>query len=151
MAGPLRVRVAILALLVAGCSSERDPVPQACTGDPAAMIEALAKAPGSVALTDGTRISTCVSRASSSEELQTLAVALTRVADELGARLATDVQAATALGYLAGAVHKGAASSQDGVAAQLAARIERAAGRIDDVPAAGAALRRGLQAGQRSG
>lgn len=151
MAGPLRVRVAILALLVAGCSSSVDPVPQACTGDSAALLEALASAPAPVALADGTRISTCVSRATSAEELQTLAVTLTRVADELGARLATDVEAATALGYLAGAVHRGAASSQDGVAAQLAARIERAAGRIDDAPAAGAAMRRGLQAGQRGG
>jgi len=151
MGGPLRVRVGILALLVAGCSADADPVPRACTSDPAAILRALANAPGPVTLEDGTRISTCVSRASSPEELQTLGLTFTSVADELGARVLRDVEAPLALGYLAGAVDRGAASSQDGVAAQLAARMGRAAGRIADVPAAAAAMRRGLQAGQRSG
>ncbi|HEX8159733.1 MAG TPA: hypothetical protein VF526_20315 [Solirubrobacteraceae bacterium] len=151
MAGPLRVRVAILALSVAGCSSESEPVPRACASDPAAIVEALASAPATVTLQDGTRISTCVSRASSPEELQALAVSLTRVADDLGARVEQDFGAATALGYLAGAVQRGAASSQDGVAAQLSARIERAAGRLGGVPAAAVAMQRGLQAGRRSG
>ena len=151
MAGPLRVRVAILALLIAGCSSEREPIPAACASDPAAILEALASAPRAVALQDGTRISTCVSRASSSEELQTLAVALTRVADDLGTRVERDAGAATAIGYLAGAVQRGAASSQGGLAAQLSSRIERAAGRIGALPAAVVAMRRGLLAGRRSG
>jgi len=151
MAGPLRVGVGILAILAAGCSSEREPVPRACASEPAAIVEALAGAPGAVVLVDGTRISTCVSRARSPEELQTLAVVLTRVADELGDRVEGDTEAATALGYLAGAVQRGAASSQAGVAAQLSARIERAAGRIGGAPAAAVAMQRGLQAGRRSG
>jgi len=151
MAGPLRVRVGILALLLVGCSSARDPVPPACSSDPAAILAALARAPGPVTLDGGTHISTCISRARSSEELQTLGLLFTRVADDLGARVQRDLGAATALGYLAGAVDRGAAASQAGVAAQLAARIERAAGRIDGGPGAEAAMRRGLQAGQRSG
>jgi hypothetical protein len=151
MARPLRVRVGILALLVAGCSSDADPLPRACTSDHTAILQALANVPRPVALKDGTRISICISRARSSEELQTLAVLLTRVADELGARVETDGEAATQLGYLAGAVDRGAASSRSGVAAQLAARIDRAAGRIDGTPAAQDAMRRGLQAGRRGG
>ena len=151
MAGPRSIRVGILALLVAGCSSEREPVPRACVSDPAAILEALTGAPGPVRLDDGTRISTCVGRAGSPEELQTLGLLFTRVADELAAGVEQDVAAATALGYLAGAVDRGAASSHAGVAAQLAARIERAAGRIGGGPGAEAAVRRGLQAGQRSG
>jgi hypothetical protein len=151
MVGPLRVRVGILALLLVGCSSGRDPVPQACSSDPAAILEALTSAPGAVMLDGGTRISTCIRRARSAEELQTLGLLFTRVADDLGARAERDVGAAMALGYLAGAVDRGAASSQAGVAAQLAARIDRAAGRIDGGPGAEAAMRRGLQAGQRSG
>jgi hypothetical protein len=151
MAGPRSIRVGILALLVAGCSAERDPVPPACVSDPAAILEALAGAPGPVRLDDGTRISTCIGRASSPEELQTLGLLFTRVADDLTASVKQDVEAATALGYLAGAVDRGAASSHAGVAAQLAARIERAAGRIGGGPGAEAAMRRGLQAGQRSG
>lgn len=151
MAGPLRVRVGILALLVAGCSSERDPLPAACASDPAAIRQALASAPGPVRLDDRTRISTCIRRARSSEELQTLGLLFTRVADDLAANVERDVEAATALGYLAGAIDRGAASSQAGVAAQLAARMGRAAGRIDGGPDAEVAMRRGLQAGQRSG
>ncbi|MGH2941871.1 MAG: hypothetical protein ACRDLN_03715, partial [Solirubrobacteraceae bacterium] len=104
-----RLVVAIVALLFAGCSSDDEPVPGACLDRPEAIVRALAGAPGAVALADGTRLSSCVSRARTDGELQTLGVAFIRAADTLRAQATSDPAAALRLGYLAGAVTAGAA------------------------------------------
>jgi hypothetical protein len=85
------------------------------------VLEALAQAPGAVALTDGTLLSECVARASDDAELQMIGYALTPVADRLAAR--TDERAATQLGFLVGAVRRGAADG-NGVQAELVRRLE---------------------------
>ena len=150
MAGP--IVAAILALLLAGCATARnDPVPAGCLGEPATIVRALAPAPGAVRLADGTRLSTCVRRARADGDLQALGMSLIAVADTLRARVASDPTAAAGPGYLAGAVRAGVAANQ-GLAAELGRRIERATALDDDASQpARAAHALGLQAGASGG
>ncbi|HWC27646.1 MAG TPA: hypothetical protein VG474_13740 [Solirubrobacteraceae bacterium] len=142
---------AILALVLAGCSSRREPLPAACTGDPATIVAALRSAPDAVALPGGTRLSTCVSRARTDGDLQSLGITFTRAADTLRGPARSDPAAAVQLGYLAGAVQAGAAAGS-GNTRQLARRVEQLAALGDGASAASeAALRRGLRAGRSSG
>jgi hypothetical protein len=147
-----RIVALSLALLLTGCAGVRDdPVPTGCVADPAAIVRALARAPGAVTLPDGTRLSTCVRRARADGDLQALGVSLISVADTLRARAGGDLSAAAALGYLAGAVRAGVAVNQ-GLATELGRRIERASALADGAPqAAQAARARGLLAGESSG
>jgi hypothetical protein len=139
-------------LLLAGCAEERDRVPAACFAEPAAMLAALDRAPGTVALQDGTPLSRCVSAARSDGDLQSLGLTLLGTADALRAGAGADPAAALQLGYLAGAVRAGAARSSGAVAAQLARRVDQAAA-LDAgaVPACVSALARGRRAGERAG
>ncbi len=143
--------VAILALLLlAGCGSGRDPLPSACLVSGTELGRALDPAPNPVALRDGTRLSACLERASSDGELQSLGVALTTVAGRLQRQAPRDPAAAARLGYLIGAVRRGAAES-NGVSIELGRRLERT-GLLDAPHAAAAqALQRGLRAGARTG
>ncbi|MEJ7797264.1 MAG: hypothetical protein WKF42_02100 [Solirubrobacteraceae bacterium] len=151
MARPRAHVTAISALLLAGCASaDPDPLPAACLDEPAAITRALARAPAPVTLADGTRLSRCVSLAGSDADLQALGVSLTRVADGLRARAGADHAAALRLGYLVGAVRRGAAATP-GIAAQLARRVEQAAGPQIDEPRARAQLRRGVRLGEAGG
>jgi hypothetical protein len=139
-------------LLLAGCTDERDPVPAACFGGPAAMLSALERAPGAVVLGDGTRLSRCVSAARTDADMQSLGLVFVRMADTLRAQAARDPAAALRLGYLAGAVKAGAAAGAGGITIQLARRVEQVATLEQDSGAvAAAALRRGRSAGERGG
>ena len=137
---------AIASVLVAGCgSSGPAPLPRACTDTPS-ILAALERAPARLA--DGTSLSSCVRLAAArAGDLQELGVRLTRVADELRATAATDRDAALRLGYLVGAVRRGARQTP-GVAAQLARRVEQAAAVTDPVAAT---LRRGIELGEAGG
>jgi hypothetical protein len=149
---PGRILVAMLLLAVAGCSSQEEPVPAACTEDPQAIVTALRAAPRAVALADGTRLSRCVSNARSEADLQGLGVVLMRAADTLRLQAADDPAAALRLGYLAGAVRTGAGSATSGIALQLARRVDQLAVLPDGAGAAAtAALARGRRAGERDG
>ncbi len=141
---------AIGALLLAGCgSSEPDDVPVACLGDRASISRALERAPGAVRLDDGTPLSRCVHLAAARDgDLQALGSTLMGVADDLHFEARTNPQAALPLGYLIGAVRRGAAKTP-GVAAQLARRIEQTAA-LDDAVARGILLR-GVMAGEDGG
>ena len=158
--GPLRhatlVRTCALAALaaasVAGCTKEFDPVPTACFAEPGTLVAALAQAPARVALQDGTRLSRCVSTARTDGDLQSLGISLGRAADMLRRRAGTDPAAATALGYLGGAVRAGARGASAGIADQLARRVGQLAMLEPGASAAAtAALARGERAGERSG
>jgi len=150
--GPAGALAALALLLLGGCTKEPDPVPAACVGEPPALLAALAHAPRAVVLADGTRLSRCVSTARTDGDLQSLGIAFGRVADALREQAASDPAAALRLGYLAGAVHAGAASGHSGIALQLARRVEQLATLAQDAGAAAtAALRRGLRAGASSG
>jgi hypothetical protein len=142
--------VAGLALGVAGCGAAAKPLPVACTVSAGAYERALASAPAAVRLTDGTPISTCVARALQVEQLEQVGGLLTSEADRLAVGAVGNPATATALGYLVGATRRGAAQT-NGVAAQLARRVETAAALRDAGPASLQALHRGNVAGQTSG
>jgi hypothetical protein len=136
-----------LALLVAGCGEGRpDPLPPACSDGPDKVLAALRGAPGEVALYDGTRLSTCVERAFDDAEIQQLGYSFTPAADRLAER-ATGA-AAFQLGFLVGAVRRGAAHS-NGVHLELVRRLENTV-TFDD-PELLAQARRGAKAGEARG
>ena len=119
--------------------------------DPAPVARALERAPARVALADGTSLSDCVRLlARSDADLQVLAARLLRVADDLRASATTDPDAAMRLGYLVGAVRRGAARTP-GLATNLLRRIERGAtfDAADARPRQ--ALARGIELGEAAG
>jgi hypothetical protein len=78
----------VLAVLALGACGERAPLPRACIeAQPEDVVQALAAAPGAVALDDGTRLSQCVAHAIDDAELQALGGTLTAAADRLAARM----------------------------------------------------------------
>ncbi len=148
------MRRVLLALVfaLAACGSDPAALPVACGPAPEQVERALGRAPAAVTLGDATKLSDCVRDADSSADLQSVGVAFQAAAARLRVRADTgEEQAAVALGYLAGAARKGAATTQ-GVSSELAVRLARLAGRlIDRMPAARAAVQRGLRAGERLG
>jgi hypothetical protein len=142
--------VAVLAF--AGCTKDQPAMPTACRGGDRAVTRALAGAPRGGALADGTLLSECVHRARSDADLQNLGLVLNRVAAQLGtAAQQGDEAAAARLGFLAGAVRRGAALSH-GVGLELSHRIDAAARGVDaGPPRLRRALAAGLDAGQARG
>ena len=150
-------RAAVLALLTlavalaaAGCGDEDRPLPAACTSGPGPAVRALGTAPGPVRLAGKTKLSSCVERARSDADIQTVGTVLTRTADALAGAMDRSDEAALQLGYLIGAVRKGARHT-NGIHEELVRRVEQAIG-LDGPPATRrAAFDRGLAAGERSG
>lgn len=142
---------AIPALLLAGCGSSRlPPLPASCVGEPVTIVRALQRVPSAATLADGTSLSRCVRLARGDVELQELGMSLMQVADGLRPRAAADPVVALRLGYLVGAVRRGAAATP-GIAAQLARRVEQTAALDGDAGAARAALLRGIRLGEAGG
>ncbi len=140
----------LVALLLGGCAGDSDGLPAACLGEPATIDQALERAPAAVMLADGTRLSTCVSRARNDADLQTLGASLLTVADSLSSRAASDSVAALRLGYLRGAARRGVLNNRD-LAANLGRRLEQTTELQHGSAASRAALRRGLRAGEAGG
>jgi hypothetical protein len=141
--------VCVLALLAIGGCGERTPPPRACIeAQPGDVLQALAHAPGAVALADGTPLSQCVRRTIDDSRLQALGATLTAAADQLARRMRTSDAAAFQLGFLIGATARGARATA-GLQEELAHRIAGAAG-LDGGPRR-AALLRGRAAGRRDG
>jgi hypothetical protein len=139
-----------VALAAVGCGDEDRPLPAACASGPAPAVRALGTAPGPVRLAGGTKLSSCVERARSDADIQTVGTALTRTADVLVGAMDRSDEAALQLGYLIGAVRKGARHT-NGIHEELVRRVEQAIG-LDGPPAPRrAAFDRGLVAGERSG
>jgi hypothetical protein len=154
---PMRCRAALalsLALALAACTKEPPPMPSTCTDtDPAGYERALAAAPGAVRLPGGVAISTCLRRVRTDAELQNLGSVVHAAAEHLAerARDGSSPDAALALGYLSAAVSAGAARS-NGIAAELARRVQTAGVGVDETsPAVARALERGLAAGAARG
>jgi hypothetical protein len=147
---------AVMLVVGAGCArhSGLDHAPAACIGGVpsdrvAELRAALAKAPGAVALPDGTRISDCLAHDSGSGDIQTVGATLLTVTEDLAGatgRRRSDV-ALTELGYLIGAAHRGAAGAQ-GVADELVRRLDQ---ELLDVDVHSAAYRTGERAGRAGG
>jgi hypothetical protein len=131
-----------------GCGDERPPLSTLCTQGERPIAQALRRAPGPVALPDGTRLSQCVANARGAGDLQSFGVVVTRLADRLADRADDDPGAAVRLGYLIGAAERGAAHSE-GIHAELVHRLQVTARRL---PAgAQTPLERGRRAGERDG
>ena len=146
---PVARLAAVVALAVSGCGEDVPALPIACTEGEAEVQRALEAAPGDVRLEDGTRLSTCVERARNDAQLASMGLLLTAVAEDLGAR-ARDTRSpelAQRLGFLAGAVQRGS-DETNGIQAELARRVARAAVKLDG---SGAAVQRALVAGTRAG
>jgi hypothetical protein len=152
LARPLPVLTSSLccAAVAAGCSSETSPPSPACSESPQAVEAALARAPATVRLRDGSRLSECVSHAVEQGPLEDVGATFVVAASDLAARAARDRVAALQLGYLVGATRRGAGKT-NGAALELARRLEHA-GALSGAPAASLAAEQvGLAAGQRSG
>ncbi|MFL5893996.1 MAG: hypothetical protein ACJ76Z_02640, partial [Thermoleophilaceae bacterium] len=113
----------------------------ACAGDSAALVKALAKAPGRV-LVDGEPISHCFTANEDAADVQALGTSLVGAAQRLGDRAASDARAALELGYLIGAARRG--SERSSVTAEMVRRLEGEAGRVGSNASA---YKRGLRAG----
>jgi hypothetical protein len=144
-----RVRTAIpaiaLALLVpSGCGSEPSSrVPVECKVAPNTVERALAAAPGGVRL-GGRRLSECFAPGSDAGDGQALGLAAESLAPE--ARAHPRGAAALRLGFLIGAVHRGAARGR--VYAELERRVRQVLAGVDTTSPA---YRRGERAGRAHG
>lgn len=153
---PMRCRAALTGLssmvLVAACAQESPPMPTSCTTtDVSGYERALLRAPAEVRLPGGVAISECLRKVRTDAELQNLGATVHAVAEELAERAQSGSPTAAArLGYLSGAVSAGAAKS-NGIAAELARRVETATVRVVDDAALARALRAGAVAGAARG
>jgi len=146
----LAAAAAALGAAAGGCGNDDRPLPAACVTDVKPIARALARAPAAVRLQDDTKLSTCVERARSEADIQTVGTAFTRVADQLATQLPASDRAAVQLGYLIGAVRKGAAHTS-GIHAELVRRMNQTAGIGGPPPGRRAAFDAGLRAGKRDG
>ncbi|HEY2604040.1 MAG TPA: hypothetical protein VGI67_20950 [Thermoleophilaceae bacterium] len=146
----------LLAVLTAGCSRHTgsESAPAACTdGSPATRVAtlraALAHAPAPVRLGDGTSISDCLAHDADSGDIQNVGSMLLSVTQQIvdSARGPQDAKALLELGYLAGAVRRGAAHAQ-GVDGEIERRIDQ---ELETVDTAAPSFARGERAGRASG
>ena len=130
-----------------GCSSDESALPSACRELPSLLPRALRAAPDQVRV-DGAPISRCMRRTSSADEIQLVGAGLLEVATQVAASAGDrpDGEAALRLGYLVGAVRRGAAATP-GIHDELVRRLEQEASPFDGSPT----YRRGARAGRRSG
>jgi hypothetical protein len=147
----------LLALaLVIGCGSSDDSTPVACLEGAEAYQQALEAAPGEVLLGDETLISECLTRNQSSGDLTRVGEALIETATALNteARAEPGGDANMQLGYLLGAVERGAEESE-GIHSDLVRRLVVAArfapGKQPLPPAFRREYRSGYAAGQSNG
>jgi hypothetical protein len=118
--------VTALALGLAGCTSQEDEeTPSACLTEAPAYLQALQSAPGEVRLEGGTPISDCLPPEQDGGELAQVGSAMVAAATELNGEARADPggEATVELGYLSGAVSRGA----DSIHTDLARRVTTAA------------------------
>jgi hypothetical protein len=148
----LWVLVVLATVALVACGGDTEPLDEACLDSAGAIERALTPAPAPVTLPTGTRLSECVANARSDADLQSAGLVLTRAADHLAeAAGGGDTSAAVQLGYLVGAVRRGAQRTE-GIHAQLQRRVERSTAYLDEGgPRVTAAVARGRRAGEASG
>ena len=110
-------------MLVVGCGNDEHRVPVACLEGN--LQKALASAPGEVRI-EGTRPSECFTRAANPAEIQQVGAVFIATAEKLAdtARSKPGSQATLQLGYLIGAVRRGAGHTQ-GIHYETQRRIEQ--------------------------
>jgi len=143
--------VGATAALASGCgrSNGPEPAPAACLKTSSAYLKALDRAPGRVTVPPNVRISECVVPGQSGGELANvgseLIVAATRLASTVPEGGAVGERAALRLGYLVGAVRRGAEQT-GGIHSDLVRRLEATA-RLTSSSAYASAYAEGLRAG----
>jgi hypothetical protein len=149
--------VLVVFALVAGCGrSQVDSTPVACLDGSSAYLAALGKAPGEVRLSGNTPISDCLTENQDSGELAGVGEALVQTATKLDAEARAEPggDASLQLGYLLGAVRRGAGDTE-GIHTDLVRRLAVAARYAPDheplPPAFYRAYRSGYAAGKKSG
>jgi hypothetical protein len=136
VARTLCVGCALACLLALGCSrtSGSDSSPASCvSGSPAGRVAAfraaLASAPGPVRLKDGTSIADCLSHDADSGDLQNVGSMLLTITQQLVDSGAHDSRTLVQIGYLSGAVRRGAEHSQ--VDGEIERRIDQEMGTVN--------------------
>ncbi|HEU5142269.1 MAG TPA: hypothetical protein VFU04_03830 [Solirubrobacterales bacterium] len=144
----------VVLMLASGCgNSTDDSTPVACLDGPAAYLNALAAAPGEVRLGGEVPISDCLAENQQGGDLATVGTSMVEAATALNREARTEPggEAAARLGYLLGAVGRGAEETE-GIHADLLRRLDAAA-RYS--PAGGrpssAAFQRAYQRGYEAG
>ena len=139
---------ALLALLVGGCATEQAGVPVECKSGRGALRAALERAPRPVRV-EGRPLSQCFTTASNSADIAEVGEEYLAVASGLAedARAEPEGAAALRLGYLVGAVRRGAAATQ-GTNDEMLRRVEQ---ELTLVNARTPAFRRGERAGRAEG
>jgi hypothetical protein len=137
------------AALLAGCGNHDVAVAPECLENAAEVSQALARAPGDVRLGGRVRISDCFQNAASSADVQNLGAIFIDATGQTAERVrkAPHSHAAVELGYLIGAVRRGA-HTDGGVHYESERRVEQ---ELIGVPISTPEFRRGLAAGRHAG
>ncbi len=121
-----------LALMASGCSrQEPATVPAGCQAGAEAVTRALARAPAEVTV-EGTSLSSCLVPASEAVDVQEIGSVYLSVASRLAREARADPEgpAATQLGYLMGAVRRGAGRTQ-GIHSEILRRLDQEVAIVD--------------------
>ena len=141
--------VLAVALLAVGCGRDQTvTVPAGCEAGAEAVSSALASAPAGVTV-EGTPLSDCLVARSEASDVQQIGSVYLSVASRLAADARANPQgpAATQLGYLMGAVTRGAGRTQ-GIHSEILRRLEQELTLVDTQSPA---YRRGREAGLEDG
>ena len=141
---------AVAAVFASGCGGGQDPPPTACSDGARTVLGALRRAPGDVSLEGGTLISTCVRRSLDTGQIQTLGFTYLAAANSELRLMPHSDAAALQLGFLVGAVRRGA-NKTNGVQLELVRRLDQVAGVGGPPGPRRAAYRRGMAAGEDHG
>ena len=140
----------VAAACASGCGGGQDPPPTACSDGARTVLGALQRAPGDVSLEGGTLISTCVRRSLDTGQIQTLGFTYLAAANSELQLMPHSDAAAPQLGFLVGAVRRGA-NKTNGVQLELVRRLDQVAGVGGPPGPRRAAYRRGMAAGEDHG
>jgi hypothetical protein len=152
----LAIPVLFLAVIWAGCGSEEATTPIACLEGPAKIETALVTAPDPVRIDGTTPISDCVVKNQPNGDLVNFGSDTVQVATKLGTAAAETgpeaIRSAIQVGYLVGAMEKGAEDT-GGIHAALIDRVRSAATYKLDEEGAGSRVHydAGLEAGRETG
>jgi hypothetical protein len=142
----LAVPVALALALAAGCAKDSPSYPPECSNGPQAVRAALDRAPGGDVAIEGVRLSECLVASNDAGPLQSFGGSVIVVATPLVERArGGDERAAEQLGYLRGALARGA---DPGVHDELLRRVDQELLRLEPRPPA---FRRGEAAGRERG
>jgi hypothetical protein len=144
--GVRRSLAVVAAVAVAGCSQGQPEYPAECSNGPAALRAALGKAPDGDVAIEGVKLSDCLVPSAAAGPLQSFGGSVIDVSIVLADRArAGDQRAATQLGYLRGALRRGA---DPGLHDELLRRFDQELSRVDT---RASAFRRGEAAGRARG